>query len=243
MYRYKINLSFKGTNYHGWQIQPSGITVQEVLNKCISTILRVPINVIGAGRTDAGVHAKMMIAHFDYIDNILCDSFVQKLNMFLPQDISVLSITQVQESFHARFSAQERTYKYFVINHKNPFFTDYSILDERSLNYEAMNEAAKYLIGENDFSSFCKVHTDSNNKVCRITHAEWNPYNDQFMVFTISANRFLRNMVRAIVGTLFEVGYNKISIDDFKKIIDNKNRCLAGSSAPAKGLFLWNIEY
>lgn len=243
MHRYKINLSFNGTKYHGWQIQPSGITVQEVLNKCISTILRVPINVIGAGRTDAGVHAKMMIAHFDYIDNILCDSFVQKLNKFLPQDISVLSITQVQESFHARFSAQERTYKYFVINHKNPFFTDYSILDERSLNYEAMNEAAKYLIGENDFSSFCKVHTDSNNKVCRITHAEWNPYNDQFMVFTISANRFLRNMVRAIVGTLFEVGYNKISIDDFKKIIDNKNRCLAGSSAPAKGLFLWNIEY
>ena len=204
MQRYFIYLAYDGTNYHGWQIQPNGISVQECLMKALSTFLRREIEVIGAGRTDAGVHASLMVAHFD---------------------------------------SDERTYKYYVTTSKYPFNRQYRWRLYNQLNYERMNEAARILFEYNDFTSFSKLHTDVKTNICHITHAEWTQEEDATWVFTIRADRFLRNMVRAIVGTLIEVGRGKLTVEGFRRIIEQQDRCKAGTSAPGQALFLVNVEY
>ncbi|MGE0020874.1 MAG: tRNA pseudouridine(38-40) synthase TruA [Draconibacterium sp.] len=243
MNRYAIQLSYNGSRYFGWQRQPKDISVQEVLEKAFSTILREEIAITGAGRTDTGVHASFYIAHFD-TGNEITDAvqFAYKLNRFLPADIAIQKIWKVDNEFHGRFSAVSRTYKYFISTVKNPFNTETSFQYTVPLNVDLMNEAAKTLFEFTDFTSFSKLHTDVKTNNCKIYHAEWERQGDQ-LVFTIKADRFLRNMVRAIVGTLLEVGKGKITVDDFRKIIESKNRGAAGTSVPPQGLFLVDIGY
>lgn len=243
IYRYAVWLSYKGTNYHGWQIQPNGITIQEVLNDRFSKLLRQEIMFNGAGRTDTGVHASYFIAHFDVLQPI-DDTYklVWKANSFLPKDISIQKIHIVTSDFNSRFDAQSRTYKYFIHNQKNPFFTDTSWYCRYKLDVNKMQEGADALFDYDDFTSFSKLHTDVKTNICQVMLAKWMWENNQ-LVFTIKANRFLRNMVRAITGTLIELGRGKISLDDFRKIIEKKDRSKAGTSAPALGLFLTDIEY
>jgi tRNA pseudouridine38-40 synthase len=241
--RYFLQLSYKGTRYFGWQRQPKEISVQEVLENAFSIILREEIAVTGAGRTDTGVHASFYIAHFD-TENEITDpvQLVYKLNRFLPSDIAIQKIWKVDNEFHARFSAVSRTYKYFISTVKNPYNTETSFHYTVPLNVDLMNEAAKTLFEFTDFTSFSKLHTDVKTNNCKIYLAEWEKQGDQ-LVFTIKADRFLRNMVRAIVGTLIEVGKGKISIEEFVEIIERKDRGEAGTSVPPQGLFLVDIEY
>jgi len=241
-YRYFIQLSFKGTNYHGWQLQPNGISVQGVLNKVLSIKLKENIEVIGVGRTDTGVHAKFFVAHFDSEKNIISESIVHSINSFLPDDISLKNIFPVKPSAHSRFSAISRTYKYYINNVKNSFSKEFSYYYHRKLDVVKMNEASETLLRYSDFTSFCKSKSDTRTNLCKIYHAGWNE-EDGNIVFTIKANRFLRNMVRSIVGTLIEVGSGKITIDKFTEIIEKKNRIYAGMSVPAHGLYLFDIEY
>ena len=243
--RYFIYLAYDGTNYHGWQIQPNGISVQECLMKALSTFLRCEIEVVGAGRTDAGVHASLMVAHFDYDGLLDTVSVAEKLNRLLPPDISVYRVCRVKQEAHARFDATARTYKYYVTAIKYPFNRQYRWRIYSSLDYERMNEAARTLFEYSDFTSFSKLHTDVKTNICHITHAEWTKVTDDeaTWVFTIRADRFLRNMVRAIVGTLIEVGRGKLSVEDFRRIIEQQDRCKAGTSAPGQALFLVNVEY
>ena len=241
--RYLITFSYLGTNYHGWQIQPNGNTVQEELNKALFTLCREEISTTGAGRTDSGVHARMMTAHFD-VNTPIGDGgqFVYRINKLLPKDIAVFSIKEVDDDFSARFSATERTYRYYITKEKDPFTLDTVAYINFDLDVELMNKAASILFEYEDFTSFSKVNTDTKTNNCTITHAEWKKEGN-LLVFTISANRFLRNMVRAIVGTLIDVGRKKITIADFRKIIESKDRCKASTSAPACGLFLEDIKY
>lgn len=243
MNRYAIQLSYNGSRYFGWQRQPKDISVQEVLEKAFSTILREEIAVTGAGRTDTGVHASFYIAHFD-TENEIADpvQLTFKLNRFLPADIAIQKISPVKNDFHARFSAVSRTYKYFISTIKNPFTTETSFQCTVPLNVDLMNQAAKMLFEFTDFTSFSKLHTDVKTNNCKIYQAEWEKQGDQ-LVFTIKADRFLRNMVRAIVGTLLEVGKGKISVGDFVEIVEQKDRGEAGTSVPPQGLFLVDIEY
>jgi len=241
--RYYIELSYKGTNYHGWQIQPNAISIQEDLNNALSTLLRENIETVGAGRTDAGVHARFFVAHFDSSNpNIDAENIVHRLNKFLSQDIAVKKIYKVDNSAHSRFDALSRTYKYYICKNKDPFNKDFSYYFPFELDINKINQACKTLFNYNDFTCFSKLHTDTKTNNCKIIMAECIGKNDM-IIFTISADRFLRNMVRAIVGTLIEVGQNKISINEFIQIIESKNRSNAGKSVPAKGLFLENIEY
>jgi tRNA pseudouridine38-40 synthase len=241
--RYFIQLSYNGTRYFGWQRQLNAISVQEVIEKTLSTALREEITVVGAGRTDTGVHASYYILHFDCITEISEPyKLVYQLNRFLPGDIAIQKIAKISNDFHARFSAVSRTYKYFICTQKNPFQQETCYQYTVPLDVEKMNEAAQTLFEFADFTSFSRLHTDVKTNNCKILRADWKKENDQF-VFTIKADRFLRNMVRAIVGTLLEVGKGKLTVDDFKKIIEKKDRSAAGTSAPAKGLFLVNIEY
>ncbi|MBP3716478.1 MAG: tRNA pseudouridine(38-40) synthase TruA [Paludibacteraceae bacterium] len=245
MQRYFVQLSYNGGAYHGWQIQPSGITVQEELNKAFATILRNPdISLTGAGRTDAGVHAKMMVAHFDLEAPLTTDldKLVANLNSLLPFDIAIQKIWAVEPDMHARFSAKMRTYKYYLTLKKNPFTPALVTRIIGDLDFEEMNKAAKCLLNYSDFTSFSKLHTDTKTNNCFITEAYWQEEEDMW-VFTISADRFLRNMVRAIVGTLLEVGRGKMSAQHFCEIIEKKDRCSAGTSAPPQGLYLYKIEY
>lgn len=243
MNRYAIQLSYHGGRYFGWQRQPKEISVQEVLENAFSTILREEIEVTGAGRTDTGVHASFYIAHFDTENEIIDPiQFAYKLNRFLPADIAIQKIWKVDNEFHARFSAVSRTYKYYVSTVKNPFNTDSSFQYTVPLNVDLMNEAAKMLFGFTDFTSFSKLHTDVKTNNCKIYQAEWEKQGDQ-LVFTIKADRFLRNMVRAIVGTLIEVGKGKITTEEFAEIIERKDRGEAGTSVPPQGLFLVDIGY
>lgn len=239
--RYFVELSYNGTNYHGWQKQPNVYTVQGELNKCLSVLLQKEIELMGAGRTDTGVHAMQMFAHFDYDLHIDSRKLVDKMNSFLPNDISVSKVFKVKEYSHARFSATSRTYQYFV-SEKKDIFNPNLYLVYKDLDIAKMNEACKYLMGEQDFTSFSKVHTDTFTNNCIITKAVWEKEGDTF-VFTISANRFLRNMVRSVVGTFLDVGSGKINVSDVKNIIDKKDRCEAGVSVPAKALFLIQICY
>lgn len=241
--RYFIKFSYKGTHYHGWQIQPNDISVQSVLTDAMSLVFRFPVELTGAGRTDAGVHALGMIAHFDTSEPITEPAkMVYKLNSLLPQDISVEDIFEVEETLHARFSAKSRTYKYYVSTKKSPFDDEFAARLTFPLDEYLMNQAAKVLFEYEDFTSFSKVHTDVKTNNCKIYHAQWERV-ENHLIFTIKADRFLRNMVRAIVGTLIEVGKGAITIEEFRKIIESKNRCAAGMSVPAKGLFFVGAEY
>ena len=239
--RYFITLSYDGARYHGWQIQPNGISVQEVLNKSLSTLLRQPVEVTGAGRTDAGVNASMMVAHFDTATSIP-SNLDYKLNKFLPSDIAIHSIEEVSPDAHARFSAISRTYHYYVITEKSPF-EPYAYRYPQPLDFNLMNKAAELLYQYNDFTSFSKLHTDVKTNNCKITLAHWQQVSPIKWEFTITANRFLRNMVRAIVGTLIEVGRGAITIDQFRTIIEKKDRCSAGTSVPGNALFLADVKY
>lgn len=241
--RYFLQLSYKGTHYHGWQVQPNAISVQEVMEKALSTLLRETVSVIGAGRTDTGVHASYFILHFDLVNEIPAGyDVVYKLNSFLPEDIAVQYCWSVKVDAHARFSALSRTYHYFVSRDKNPFSTETCYYHSLPLDVEIMNQAARVLFDYEDFTSFSRLHTDVKTNNCKIMQAEWRTKGDQ-LIFVIKADRFLRNMVRAIVGTLLEVGKGKLSIEEFRQIIEKKDRGAAGASAPAHGLFLTNIEY
>lgn len=238
-----IFLSYNGTAYHGWQVQPNGISVQEVLAKALSTLLRSEIEIVGAGRTDAGVHAKLMVAHFDFENDLPTDfDLTNKLNSFLPADISIYKIVPVIPEAHARFDAVARRYEYHIITHKNVFKNQLATRLNEKLDFEAMNKAALSLKKFKDFTSFSKLHTDANTNFCSITHAEWLQSGDEW-IFTIQADRFLRNMVRAIVGTLLEVGRNKMTLKEFEAVITAQNRCKAGTSVPAHGLYLVDIQY
>ena len=239
-----MRLSYKGTQYHGWQVQPNAVSVQETLNEAFSKILREKIELTGAGRTDTGVHAINYIAHFDSEkDKLNCDkNFIFKLNSYLPNDIAIHKILNVIPDAHARFDAISRTYHYQIHQHKDPFLKETSWYYPYKLDIELMNKAAELLLTFADFTSFSKLHTDVKTNDCRITQAFWMAENHN-LTFVITADRFLRNMVRAIVGTLLDVGKNKISLNDFIQIIENKNRSDAGLSVPAHGLFLMQVTY
>ena len=281
--RYFIELSYDGTAYHGWQIQPNGASVQETLQKALSMLLRQDVQVTGAGRTDAGVHAAMMVAHFDVEGQaplpappvggraaspvascsqedkesspprgelerglergLDLDNLVYRLNGVLPHDIAVHKIYPVADDLHARFSARARTYYYYVHTRKSPFLRDRSWRLVRTPDFEAMNCAAATLLEYEDFTSFSKVNTDTKTNICHVTSARWVQLSDYEWRFEITADRFLRNMVRAIVGTLMEVGRGSLSVDGFRQVIEQKNRSAAGDSVPARGLFLQNVEY
>lgn len=248
--RYFIRLSYDGKNYHGWQIQPGAITVQEVLNKALTTLLRVSTEVVGAGRTDAGVNASMMIAHFDtdvQFSDIQEDknSLYQlryRLNKLLPPDIAIHDIYPVADDMHARFSATSRTYHYYITTEKSPF-EPYAYRFPQPLDFEKMNEACKVLFDYIDFTSFSKLHTDVKTNNCKIMEARWEQVSPIKWQFTIKADRFLRNMVRAIVGTLIDVGRGAITIQQFREIIEKKDRCSAGTSVPGNALFLCDVTY
>ena len=281
--RYFIELSYDGTAYHGWQIQPNGASVQETLQKALSMLLRQDVQVTGAGRTDAGVHAAMMVAHFDVEGQaplpappvgwraaspvascsqedkesspprgelerglergLDLDNLVYRLNGVLPHDIAVHKIYPVADDLHARFSARARTYYYYVHTRKSPFLRDRSWRLVRTPDFAAMNSAAATLMEYEDFTSFSKVNTDTKTNICHVTSARWVQLSDFEWRFEITADRFLRNMVRAIVGTLMEVGRGSLSVDGFRRVIEQKNRSAAGDSVPARGLFLQNVEY
>lgn len=241
--RYFIYFSFDGTNYHGWQIQPNGISVQEQLETALSTLLREKVPVVGAGRTDAGVHARKMVAHFDINQKIDGKQLVYKLNRLLPRDMAVDRIEEVESIKHARFSALSRTYRYYVTTNRDPFTRMFSWQTNFELDFALMNEAAAILLEYEDFAAFCKSHSDAKTTICNVMSAKWYMTSDTSWYFEITANRFLRNMVRAIVGTLVEVGRHRITINEFRRIIESKQRTKAGESMPGNALFLYDISY
>lgn len=240
--RYFIRFSYFGKAYHGWQNQPNAITVQEVLENALSTLLRKKIEVVGAGRTDAGVHAKEMFAHFDFDLIANKEELTYRLNAFLPDDVSIQEIVQVNSDAHARFDAIERTYEYWIVQEKNPFYSDSAHFIRQPLNVEAMNNAASFLLEHTDFECFSKSNTDVKTYNCDVRQAVWKKEKDK-LIFTISADRFLRNMVRAVVGTLLDVGTAKMKPKEINTIIISKNRREAGVSVPAKGLYLTKVLY
>lgn len=243
MERYFIYLSYNGKDFNGWQIQPNGYTVQQCLEEALSTILRQPVSVVGAGRTDAGVHARKMVAHFDWHEAIDDRVFlVQKLNRLLPKTVAIYQIVPVVPEAHARFDATSRTYKYFVTRQKDPFNYEQVYRLNGKIDFEKMNDACKVLFDYIDFTSFSKLHTDVKTNNCHIYEAGWRQEGDVW-VFTIRADRFLRNMVRAIVGTLLEVGRGKLTIDGLRRVIEAKDRGSAGTSAPGHALYLYDVTY
>lgn len=243
MNRYFIYLGYNGKNFCGWQIQPNGTTVQQCIEEALAILLRKPVPIVGAGRTDAGVHARLMIAHFDWEETIGDLPFLaEKLNRLLPKDIAVYRIVPVRPEAHARFDAIARTYKYYVTTRKDPFNYDLVYKMPGMLDFEAMNAACLVLFDYIDFTSFSKLHTDVKTNNCCIRQARWEQEGDVW-VFTIQADRFLRNMVRAIVGTLIEVGRGKLTTGGFRKVIEAKDRGRAGTSAPGHALFLVDVTY
>jgi len=243
MARYFIEMAYKGTNYVGWQCQKSGNTIQQTLENALKIILNQDINITGAGRTDSGVHAKYMVAHFD-VPETLTDSskIIYSLNEILPDDVAIKSVTQVNDDAHSRFSAISRRYEYHICSQKDPFLFDYVTFIKYNLNIETMNEAAKILLKYNDFTSFGKLHSNNKTNICCIKQSYWEIRDDR-TVYVIEANRFLRNMVRSIVGTLLDVGRKKINIQQFITIIESLDRSKVSASAPAQGLYLVDIQY
>lgn len=243
-----LKLSYDGAPFHGWQRQPGDSSVQQTLEEALSTICRRPVEVVGAGRTDTGVNARVMYAHFDS-DYIIPDKrrFLTGLNRLCGHAIAVEDVFEVDPDKHARFDARLRTYKYFVTFAKCPFLKNMSWQTVMKLDLDLMNEAAALLLTTDDFTSFAKLHSDARTNICRVSEARWETWRNSFgvpgAVFTISADRFLRNMVRAVVGTLVDVGRGKISVAEFAEIIRRKDRCAAGTSMPPQALFLWDIEY
>ena len=246
--RYFLKLAYDGGAFHGWQRQPNASSVQQTIEEALSTVMRRPTPIVGAGRTDAGVHARCMYAHFD-VDSPIADasSMLRGLNRLVGRAISLQELIEVAPDAHARFDAIERTYRYFVSYSKNPFMRDRSWHSPTRLDIEAMNRAAALLLDTEDFTSFAKLHTDNKTNICDVRHAEWTPSTDPYgcegIVFEISADRFLRNMVRAVVGTLVDVGRHRLSHDGFAEIIRKQDRCSAGTSMPPQALFLWDVKY
>ena len=236
MQRYFVYFKYDGTAYHGWQVQPNAVSVQEKLQDALSTLLREEIQVVGAGRTDTGVHARMMVAHFDTDKDVDGPQLVYKLNRLLPRDISADKVIPVSQDMHARFSARSRTYHYYVHQH-------YSCELFYDLDFEKINEAAAMLLEYDDFAAFCKSNTDVKTTLCDVTEARWVKDGEYSWHFVITANRFLRNMVRAVVGTLVDDGRGRISVQDFRAVIEGRRRSGAGESMPGNALFLENIEY
>jgi tRNA pseudouridine38-40 synthase len=249
MQRYFVTFSYDGTRYHGWQIQPNGDSVQQRLQEALSTLLREDICVTGAGRTDTGVHARMMVAHFDTDacfeaeEGINESQLAYKLNRLLPYDIAVEKVEKVSQEMHARFSATSRTYHYYIHTKKDPFRRAYSCELHYELDFERMNEAARVLMEYEDFGAFCKAGADVKTTLCRVTEARWIQTSETTWYFVITANRFLRNMVRAVVGTLIDVGRGRLSLEEFRKVIEGKRRTEAGESMPGNALFLEKIVY
>ena len=245
--RYFVTLSYDGTRYHGWQIQPNGVSVQEKLQEALSTLLREPVTVTGAGRTDARVHARMMVAHFDlptWHDGIPDGKqLAYKLNRLLPYDIAVSKVEAVSDDMHARFSAKSRMYRYYIHTTKDPFQKAYSCEIHYPLDFAKMNEAARLLMDWEDFGTFCKSGADVKTTICHVTSAEWHQTSPSEWYFEITANRFLRNMVRAVVGTLVEVGRGRLALDEFRKVLASGRRTEAGESMPGHALFLEDIKY
>lgn len=246
--RYFLELSYDGLPFHGWQRQPNAVTVQELLEDSLATILRTPTSVTGAGRTDTGVHARKMYAHFDSNRELKDEKlFLRSLNRLVGRSIAIHRLFHVADDAHARFDAIERTYKYFVIFDKCPFLRHYSWLSPSHLDIVKMNEASLILTRTEDFTSFAKLHSDVKTNICKVRKAQWDIFDNNYeipgMVFTISADRFLRNMVRAIVGTLVEVGRGKMTVEEFEEVILKADRCAAGTSMPPEGLFLWDVKY
>lgn len=246
--RYFLELSYDGTDFHGWQRQPNALSVQQRIEEALTTVMRKVTPIVGAGRTDTGVHARRMYAHFD-TDKLIerPDAFLRGLNRMVGQSIALRRLILVADDAHARFDATERSYKYFVIFEKSPFLRDSSWWSPAALDVDKMNQAAGLLLNVDDFTSFSKLHTDVKTNICDVRHACWESYENPLgvpgIVFTIKADRFLRNMVRAVVGTLVDVGRGKLSLEEFTAVIDAKDRCAAGTSMPAEGLFLWDVKY
>ena len=241
--RYFIRLAYDGTSYHGWQIQPNAITVQGELERCLSTILRRPVSIVGAGRTDTGVHARTMYAHFDVPIEIDRDQTAYHLNRILPPDIAVYEIEHVADDMHARFSAKSRTYRYYIHTHKTPFCRHYSLETHYRLDFDIMNLAASHLLETHDFAAFCKAGSDVKTTICHVFRASWVEQSRGEWYFEITADRFLRNMVRAVVGTLVDVGRGRLSLEEFKAIIESCSRSNARESMPPQALFLEDIAY
>lgn len=242
MLRYFLDIAYNGTAYHGWQIQDNAHTVQAELEKCLTTLLRTKTEIMGSGRTDTGVHARQQVMHLDMAEPADLSKFQQRLNGILPKDISVGGIRKVNTEAHTRFDAQERSYEYHVHQAKSPFLENLSYCFTRPLDVDAMNEAAKNLLGEKDFESFSKVKTEVNTFICTIKEARWEKQNDS-LIFHVTANRFLRGMVRALVGTLLDVGLGKLNAQEFVNIIESKDRRKAGRAVPAHGLYLTRVTY
>ena len=240
--RYFMELGYNGAPFFGWQVQPGKETVQGCIENALSLLLREEVSVTGCGRTDTGVNARQFFAHFETEQQIDLQKLTDKLNSFLPKEIAIYRIFPVEEGIHARFSATSRTYKYYVAVTKNPFNFHYSYRIFQKLDVAKMNEAATMLLETSDFTSFSKLHTQVNNNLCRVTEAHW-AMEDGVLVFTVTADRFLRNMVRALVGTLLQVGKEKITVEEFRDIIARKDRCAAGDSVPAHALFLERVVY
>ena len=242
--RYFITLAYCGTNYCGWQKQPNGVSVQQMLTDALCMVLRESVSVVAAGRTDAGVHAAKMVVHCDVVQPIDDVSrCVLRLNGVLPCDIVVYDIQPVADTLHARFDAVSRRYEYHVRLRKSPFAVDLAWCLSFVPDFDAMNAAAAVLLEYSDFTSFSKTHTDVKTNICTIVDAHWEQRGAYEWVFCIEANRFLRNMVRAVVGTLIEVGKGKMSLEEFRQVIESRNRCAAGMSVPACGLFLVDVKY
>ena len=240
--RYFIHLAYNGANYCGWQTQPDLPTVQLTLEQALGTLLRQPIAIVGCGRTDTGVHASDFYAHFTIEQPIDCPQLTFKLNSFLPDDIAIYDILPVKDNAHARFDATARTYQYHVSNRRLPFCQGLYCRIYFQPDLDLMNQGAEILMQYDDFTSFAKLHTQVKTNICHLTHAHWEREGDQ-LVFTISSNRFLRNMVRSVTGTLLDVGRGKLTLDGLREIIERKDRCAAGVSMPPQGLFLTKVEY
>lgn len=241
--RYFVTLGYDGTSFHGWQVQPNGCSVQEELQKALSTLLRQPVATVGAGRTDAGVHARKMVAHFDIDAPVDCDQLAYRLNRMVPRSMAVYKVEPVADDMHARFSARKRTYRYFLHTRKDPFLRHYSCEMHFDLDFTKMNEAAAILMQYSDFGAFCKSHSDVKTTICRVMYAQWHQTSPTEWYFEISADRFLRNMVRAVVGTLVDVGRGRLTLDEFRSVIEGRKRTAAGESMPANALFLEDVEY
>ena len=245
MKRFFFELAYNGKNYFGWQRQPKQVSVQEEIERALSKLQsNQEVLITGCGRTDTGVHAAKYFFHVDIASSpVPLEDWAYKLNSILPGDISIYNIAEVSVDLHARFSATQRTYRYFINWKKDPFLADRSLFIRHQPNFELMNEAAKHLIGKQDFTSLSKLHTDVKTNICEISHANWTQTSESTAYFEISADRFLRNMVRATVGTLLEVGHGKLTSKGFKQVLEAKDRGQASVSVPAHGLFLWEVKY
>jgi tRNA pseudouridine38-40 synthase len=240
--RYFFEISYNGSAYHGWQNQANAVGVQSVVEDALSKLFRKNISITGSGRTDTGVHCAQQFFHAEMDDKFVPDDLVHRLNSFLPRDIAIRSIQKVKSDAHARYDAYERSYEYRITMQKNPLLNGYAFHFFKPIDYKLMNEAARLLKGEQDFTCFSKVKTDVNHFVCNIKNAHW-VKDGEMLIFHITANRFLRGMVRAIVGTLLDVGTRKIAVSDFEKIIQSKDRKKAGMNVPPEGLFLTEVKY